>query len=162
MTLEEACAKAMKDWPPDLDKAGNVIETHCNLGVNQITTDYVGYSGFKGMLANQIFDFMITPKGREFWRRIDGYEACAYAASKKLCIAVLKLPEHGHIAVIYPRPLEFSPGWMKNVPSVANIGKWNEIKRISYAFPSEPQYYLYDPMFKVTIESAPGSITYPR
>ena len=146
MTFEEICAKAMKDWMPDLDKTGNPYKTYCNLGVDQITTDYVGYSGFKGMMANQIFDFMTTPKGRLYWRRIDGLEAFTYAMLKRLCIAVLKLPEHGHIAVIHPEPLFFSPSWMKKVPSVANIGKWNKVKPISYAFPTEPQYYLYDPI----------------
>jgi hypothetical protein len=49
---------------------------------------------------------------------------------------------HGHVAVVYPAPMQRSGSWNKTVPMLANIGKKNGLMRASQAFPLEPDYFV--------------------
>jgi len=57
-------------------------------------------------------------------------------------IVKMKRLAHGHVAVVYPAPVQRSGSWNKMVPMLANIGKTNGLMRTSQAFPVEPDYFV--------------------
>ena len=150
MILKAACDAALAD--PELaaerDIAGNIIATHCNLGAQKIA-NAMGCHDLDDKMADQQYMTMSADvTGR--WSSLSDVEAANCAQSGILVLAAMssaKLREkHGHIAVLYPAPREFSGSLMSLVPMVANIGKENKVMRVTQAFPiayGEPDYYAW-------------------
>ena len=115
--------------------------TYCNIALNRI----LGFceidklmTGTRPMLANEMCD-NFRDSGE--WQKIDGYSATSRAMQGILVIACQKGVTHGHVAAVYPSPMEFSPSWGKEVPILNNIGKENIVQRASKCFRTEPDYY---------------------
>ena len=107
--------------------------THCNQAVQRIALGY-GYTGFEsGMLANAMIAFV---GGSTDWSDVyDMREASILAQEGNLVIACMPETGHGHVAILYPSPAQFSPSCKCEVPMIANVGKTNGIVRQSQAFP---------------------------
>lgn len=109
--------------------------THCNQAVAQIAYG-MGHGGLTGLLANSIITLMGI-----HWREVDGAEAARLAAQDVLVVAGQKEQPHGHVAVVFPDPMQKSGSWGKDVPMLANVGKINGVMRASQAFKTEPTYF---------------------
>lgn len=142
--LKEACDDVIADW--SLQPTAGV--THCNEGARRVAKalgcnefDYVN------LLADDMIEIMELG-GR--WKKVDGEAATAYALRGGLAFAAMssiRLNEaHGHIAAIYPAPMQYSGSLGKDVPMVANVGKQDAEEKVSKAFPvalGEPDYYCW-------------------
>mgnify|MGYP007031184691 CR=1 FL=1 len=142
--LNILCLQLINEFPSkDFDGDGKVDETYCNFAV-QKAARYYGYKLFDNKNANSITEYLEL--GLATWHKDNGLRAAYHAMIGGLAIAAKKYPKHGHVAVIAPRPCEFSGSWGKEVPIVANVGKKNGFMKVSEAFPvkdGEPGYYLY-------------------
>ncbi len=142
--LKEACDDVIAD--PSLEPGGGV--THCNEGARRVA-QALGCNDFddESLLADDMCDIMAAG-GR--WTRVDGQQATDHALAGGLAFAAMsshRLGEaHGHIAAIYPAPLEYSGSLARLVPFVANVGKQDREEKVSAAFPvskGEPDYFTY-------------------
>jgi len=138
---KEACLFAVQD--PDLiasDINGDGHkQTKCNFGVQQIC-EAIGYYGFKGKTANQIYSLLIVDSG---WIRSRA-AVCMDKLKKGKAIAIAAYEDepHGHVAMMYPGDFGESGKWeSQDVPLVANIGKKNGVMFANYAFGQEPAYF---------------------
>lgn len=118
-------------------------KTYCNLAFMEVAAE-MGCDVFRGMMANQIIDYVSKAKD---WRRVTGEEAHEHARRGGLGVASRKGRPHGHVAAVFPgERMLFSGSLNKYVPLVANVGKKNGIMKASEAFPvkeGEPDYYIY-------------------
>lgn len=124
--------------------------THCNQAA-RIAAQAMGCHEFddESLLADdmiKIMDSNISGK----WEPVDGLDAAVFATSGGLAFAAMSSKDlgedHGHISVIYPGGLDFSPSLNKGVPLVANVGKRNGVMKVSEAFPvgkGEPEYWIW-------------------
>ncbi len=142
--LKDACDQALDD--PAFAPAGGV--THCNQAV-QLIAAIMGYSGFAGLLADQIVALMASSPD---WRAATGSEAAIYALSGGLAVAGMsskRLGEaHGHVAAVYPVGMGHSASLGHDVPTVANVGKFCGICLSTEAFPvavGEADYWIWNP-----------------
>ena len=132
---------------PDLiskvDDLGHVT-TFCNIALDRV----MGLMGIPRMVnklngqplcANDMCDYMRDSPSR--FTKVTGDESCARASQGILVIACQKEAGHGHVVPIYPRPMEYSGSWAKNVPMASNVGKTVGIMRMSQVFKTEPEYY---------------------
>lgn len=136
----DALVKDEKYQPKTVN--GRVVETYCNFAL-QAYAEQCGYSGFKGLTANEIYSK--AAQSKEFTP--DSAErAVEHAKKGGFSFAAKQYPVHGHCAAVYPGPMVYSGSWAKQVPLVANIGKSNGIMATSLAFSvkdGEPVYFLY-------------------
>jgi len=75
------------------------------------------------------------------WTAVDGDVACARASQGVLVVACQQASGKGHVAPVYPVPMQYSPSWGKSVPVLSNVGKLNDLLRASQAFRTEPEYF---------------------
>lgn len=113
--------------------------TYCNMAV-QLICKHMGYDGFEGLLANQIYEKCDT----EF-KKVDPKWAAEFAATGGVAIAAVRGSPHGHVAVVYPGPTTYSNKWKQEVPLVANVGKTNGVIGANWSFREKPSYYLIVP-----------------
>lgn len=98
----------------------------------------MGYSGFAGLLANEIFEKMV----RE-WKKVPPAWACEFANTGGLAIAAVKGHQHGHVAVVFPGATTIYSGkWKEEAPLVANVGQTCGIMGANYAFKEKPSYFI--------------------
>ena len=142
--LKDACDQAIDD--PSFAPAAGL--THCNQAVQMIAS-IMGYSGFAGLLADQMVALMASSPD---WRIATGSEAAVYALSGGLAVAGMaskRLGEaHGHVTVVYPLGMGHSGSLGRDVPMVANVGKFCGICVSTEAFPvavGEAEYWLWSP-----------------
>lgn len=145
--LKTAINTAMEDYPPDVDKDGNVTATFCNLALRDICQEF-GYVGFNNMMANEI-----VKKLRDDWAfaLVDEATAQKLALDGQLVIAGCMGEPHGHVACVYPdsRPMLASNKWGGiECPWIGNVGMGNEdhvnvIVAANYAFRQRPKYWAY-------------------
>ncbi len=125
---------------PDLQPGEGV--TYCNIAL-QRTGKFYNYPYFDGLVADEIATKAIADQFPVL-EKITGDVATDYAMKGGFCFAAHVYPDHGHVAVISPQPMAFSPSWNKRVPVVANVGFDNAFLPASQAFPvslGEPSYY---------------------
>lgn len=150
-TLLDACDEVVHDpdLQPSKDAGGRVMVTHCSEGAARVA-QALECDELDNLTADQQYDVMDDNATRR-WARVDGMTACAHACAGGLAFAAMSssmLGEaHGHIAAVYPTPMQLSGSLGKNVPMVANVGKHNEEEKESAAFPvakGEPSYFIWD------------------
>lgn len=126
------------DFQPIFSNDGTLEVTFCNVFVDYVCNG-LNYSDFKGMLANEMFDYMNTPKNK--WISFEESVAQWHANQGALVLAAHKNSNgHGHICVVLPGLLEKSSSFNKAVPKCVNVGKDVFFgKKISFAFPKEEQ-----------------------
>lgn len=110
------------------------LKTYCNFFI-QYVAKCVGYSGFDGMMANQMVEFMRRPDSG--WIQLaDSKTAQEHANNGVLVIAGRGNPSgHGHVCLIVPGILEKSGSWGDAVPKCVNVGKDVFFgKKVSFAF----------------------------
>ena len=122
-------------------------QTDCNRFVNLVCFK-MGYEGFAGLLANQIYDKL----GKErYWSVTDGENAIYYANKGLLVLAAWKNPnpeKSGHVAVVRPGNGGTSAKWGYKtplVPKVANVGPAKSCRLdrgANWAFGEEPKYFV--------------------
>jgi hypothetical protein len=133
--LLSICTEVVND-PEYAQKADG--STLCNIGLKRIAAD-LGCV-VKGM-ANEIIDSISQSSD---WRKDTGERAFEHAEKGGLAIAGIKENPHGHVVAIVPLTMQFSGSWNKYVPMCAHVGKApNGIKRVSKAFRTEPEYFLW-------------------
>jgi hypothetical protein len=117
--------------PKDVDgKPGD--ETFCNMAVNYVCSR-LGYEKFKGMVANQIVDYM--RRKPEEWEPVNMDAAQALANEGRLLLAGVQDEPHGHVAVIRPGVEEYSGKWKAKAPKTGNVGGSSAIgKSLAWAF----------------------------
>jgi hypothetical protein len=149
--LKAACDAVLADPKllPVKDAAGNIVETHCNFGAIRVA-NAVGCHELDGKMADQQYTTM-DDNASGLWLKVTGDAATAFAQLGGLafaCASSKMLGEaHGHIAAVYPAPMQFSGSLGKNVPVVANIGKTDTEEAESRAFPvakGEPSYFVWN------------------
>lgn len=86
--------------------------TYCNQAVNAYASK-LGYKGFKGLNANQMYSKMSKPGSG--WHKATAAEAIAAAKAGKLTVAGWTGKVHGHVAAVIG---EYSQG----VPAIAQAG----------------------------------------
>jgi hypothetical protein len=117
--------------------------TFCNIALDRI----LGLYGAARMtapknvplMANDMVDFMRN--NPQLWVPVNGDVACARASQGVLVVAAQQADGHGHVAAVYPAPMEYSGSWNKEVPMLNNIGKKNAVMRASMCFHAEPEYF---------------------
>ena len=139
--IRQACHEvlAKKEYLPKLDGT-----TFCNYGVHEILSK-LGFPEFcwdqskaqRPMLANDIAE-----KCENELCELDIMNAFDAAKEGRIVLAAIKMPNHGHVAILYPFPAPYYSGkWKMEVPCVANIGKDNGIIPINWAFGAMPKFY---------------------
>lgn len=133
--LKDACAYAIKRWPINGDT------TYCNVAVHHIAAA-MGYTGFRGMIANDMVDHM--SKSPDF-AKVSPVAAQALANDGKLVVSGIRGDAHGHVAVCYPGELFYSKKWRQDCPIIANVGKTNGVMSASWGFEGakEPAYFAW-------------------
>jgi hypothetical protein len=135
--LIDACCEAYDN--PAFKPNGGI--TYCNQAVHFIS-ERLGFSGFKGMMANQMATFLKKSKA---WKQIPFQEAQSRANDGQLVIAAVAQNPHGHVAVIRPGLMGMSGKWKMAVPKVVNIGAENFIgKPINWAFRDPPDVFVLE------------------
>ena len=110
------------DLAPSTD-ANGILITHCNQFIQAICAE-MGYDAMNGMLANEMFDFMLAPANG--WIAVDYDVAQQHANAGVLVILAYKNPvpgHHGHVTLVLPGICEPSQSFMGPVPKIASIGR---------------------------------------
>lgn len=148
--IRRVCAEvlAMPEYEPKPDGT-----TYCNLALHNILS-LLTYGDFcwdqakqqRPMLANDIAEKLEnTCKELSF---SEGFEA---ANQGSIVVAAMKMPQHGHVALVYPFPGLYASGkWKRwDVPCVANVGGFdssgesmNGVRPINWAFGAKPRLWL--------------------
>lgn len=118
--------------------------TFCNLAVQKVCNAFDIYD-FDGMIANEMID-ALEKNMLKGWRPCGGEKASEHALIGGLAIAGKRGGDHGHVAVVWPGSMDYSPNYGKMVPMLANVGEKNGIISMSWAFASkrgEPGYWKY-------------------
>lgn len=141
--------RGQSDLIPVRDHDGAVIKTFCNVALDRILTlcelpRMVNKLNGQPLCANDMIDTMRNSPS--IWSEISGDSACARASQGLVVVAAQSNASgHGHVAVVYPAPEEYSGSWAKNVPMLNNIGKENGVMKTSKCFRTEPKYYSIHP-----------------
>ena len=124
---------------------GNVVKTFCNIALDRTLT-LVGLPRMVNKLngwplcANDMIETMRNSPS--MWTEVSGDTACARASQGIVVVAAQSNDSgHGHVAVVYPAPEQYSGSWAKNVPMLSNVGKENKVLKASQCFRTEPKYY---------------------
>ena len=132
--IKSACDIAVKRWTPDGET------TFCNVAVNYISCA-AGFSGFKGLLANEIINLM--KKSPDF-AKVSAENAQKLANDGRLVIAGRMDEPHGHVACVYPGgEVVNSSRWHEPAATLANVGKINGIMGANWSFPMPPSYWTW-------------------
>lgn len=145
--LKASIDQAMEDYPPDVDKDGNVTRTYCNFSVRDVCKEF-GYSGFENMTANQITRKLQSDPN---FALVDPTTAQKLALDGQVVIAACLGEPNGHTAICYPdqRPMLASGKWGgEKCPWIGNVGRGNEdhknaVVAANYAFRDKPKYYAF-------------------
>ena len=140
--IRRACAKVLAQEKYEQLADGT---TFCNIALHAILTELdMGavvwdYERQRPMLANYIADKM-----ENLCKELTFNEAFTKANEGSVVIAAMKMPYHGHVALVYPFPGRYTSGkWKRaDVPCVANIGKENGIMPLNWAFGGTPRLWL--------------------
>lgn len=125
----------------DLYAVAKDNKTFCNLAVTHIC-GRMGYEKLKGMVANQIVDFL---KRSEEWQPVDMSVAQNLANQGCVVIAGKQEDPHGHVTVIRPGLEEFSGKWQMKVPRACQVGATSYIgKTLSWAFKEVPEMWVLE------------------
>lgn len=127
--------------PKDVNGDGKV-ETWCNMAVHHVCARF-GYEKFKGMVANQIVDYM--RRKPEEWELLPMASAQEMANSGRLLIAGMTAEQHGHVVVIRPGIEGFSGKWQVKAPKACNVGATSCLgKPLSFSFggPAIPEIWM--------------------
>lgn len=148
------------DLRPQVDEEGHVLRTFCNIGLDRILglcgiPRLINKVSMQPLCANDICDYMRNSFTR--WTKVTGEVACARASQGILVVACRHSDTangHGHIAAVYPAPMQNSGSWGKDVPMLNNIGRpfkpkppfteedlKNRVLKSSQCFRKEPDYY---------------------
>lgn len=124
----------------DVNGDGKADVTHCNQSVNHVC-GRLGYEKFKGMVANQIIDFM---RRSDDWKKIELEDAQSFANEGRLVIAGAMAEPHGHVVIIRPGLEELSAKWnSKKVPKASHVGANSCIgKSLAWAFKDIPELWV--------------------
>ena len=76
------------------------------------------------------------------YRKLDVIGALTATREGGIVIAGMKHEGHGHVSVLIDHNPELSGTWGKYAPFLANVGQKNGVMKASFAFRSEPVYYL--------------------
>ena len=133
--LKTICDEVVND--PSLVPQGGT--TYCNLAVQRVCKA-LGYDGFAGLMANQIFELCSQS---EDWEAVDAGAASAAANRGVLCLAAQHGDPHGHVAALYTAPMVWSQKWGKSAPTLANVGERNGVMGANWAFAAEPTYFIF-------------------
>jgi hypothetical protein len=126
----------------DVDGDGDK-ETFCNIALDRV----LGLCGIPRMvyklngqplMANAMIDFMRSSVN---WELVSGEVATARASVGTLVVAAQQADGHGHVAPVYPSPMEHSGSWGKYVPMLSNVGRQNAVLKSSMCFRTEPEYF---------------------
>jgi len=138
-------------------KADQNGTTYCNFAMDHIARK-CGYNGLsvavevRPLLANDQIDLMLSS---DEWLKVDeAIKAQSYANAGALVIAGLKLPVHGHVAVLRPGKVEHSGLWRGKAPKGMSVGSFKATfigKKLSWAFREPPKYFV----LKATINDEP-------
>lgn len=144
--FSKAVTGDISQWKPlmptkdDPNTKENERKTYCNFSVREVC-EKMGYTGFAGMMANQIVQKM---QKSEKWFAVPVDEAQGYANNGNVVIAGIIDSPHGHVAVVRPGKEKYSDKWKKAVPMVMNVGATNFIDHhIGFAFKTEPQVFVW-------------------
>lgn len=106
-------------------------KTYCNVACRQIS-EGMGYAGISDkLLANDIITLLSTA---ENWKEVSVVHAHAHALLGGLAFVAVSEKPHGHIAAVYPAPMQDSGSWGAKVPMLANVGKTNGVMKLSGVF----------------------------
>lgn len=142
--LKDICDEILRDEAFD-PEAG---KTHCNQAARRVA-QAMGCHDFddETLLADMMCDVMASGSR---WSSVSGSDATIHALGGGLAFAAMashRLGEaHGHIAAIYPVGMGYSGSFKKDVPYCANVGKRNNLEKVSAAFPvakGEPDYFTW-------------------
>lgn len=120
--------------------------TFCNFAVHEILTRLrlpafclPAPNSIVPMLANDL-----TEKLETHCRELNFEEAHRLALEGAVIVAAMKMPEHGHVAVVYPVAyMAASAKWSRSdIPIVANVGKDNGVMPLNWAFGARPRLWL--------------------
>ena len=121
--------------------------TFCNMAVHEILTALrlpafcidPDTENKRPYLANDLAEKLETS-----CRELNFEEAHRLALDGAVILAALKMPEHGHVAVVYPAQyMAFSAKWGRgDIPFVANVGKDNGVMPLNWAFGARPRLWL--------------------
>ena len=148
--LKAACDSVIADpsLQPKKNAQGQIIETHCNMGAIKVA-NAMGCHELDNQMADQQHATMIANVSK-LWTKVDGITATNYALAGGLAFASMSSTQlkeaHGHIATIYPAPMQFSGSLNKQVPMVSNVGVTDIEEKESMAFPvadGEPDYFTW-------------------
>lgn len=133
LRLLDAICEAYDAYHSPKDWDGNPgLESACNMATNYVCSR-LGYDKFKGMVANQIVDYM--KRKPEEWEEVSLDQAQGLANEGRLVVAGEQADGHGHVCVIRPGIEEFSGKWMAKAPKAGNVGMKSAIgKSLSWAF----------------------------
>jgi len=139
--IQRACARSLAN---NRFAPANGV-TWCNYATHAILAE-LGFADMvwdraKGqpLMANFMIDALSTA-----CREVTFDEAFTKANKGALIVAGLKMPGHGHVAVVYPFPARFtSSKWGRaDIPCVANIGVLNGVMPLNWAFGTLPRLWL--------------------
>lgn len=146
--LKTACDAILIDHDLEPETVNGVLVTHCNQGAIKVA-NALGCYELDGLMADDQYKVM-DANASGLWLKCIGQTAALHAQMGGLAFAAMtsaQLKEtHGHIAAIYPAPMQMSPSLGKEVPIVANVGKTNAEEKESGAFPvadGEPDYFCW-------------------
>lgn len=106
-------------------------KTFCNVASRKIA-EGMGYFGItSNMLANDLILFLASAPG---WAEGTLASAHAYALNGGLAFIALSEAPHGHIAAVYPAPMQESGTWGGPVPMLANVGRTIGVMKLSAVF----------------------------
>jgi hypothetical protein len=147
--LKAACDAVIKDPALAPRLAGGVMTTYCNVGAIRVANAR-GCRELDGLMADDQYKVMAANALGTWRKAASGAEASLWAQQGGLAFAAMtgKMlgEEHGHIAAIYPAPMQMSGSLGHPVPIVANVGKTNAQEKESLAFPvakGEPDYFIH-------------------
>ena len=139
-TIKRVCALVLSNEGYEMDNSGR---TWCNYALNDALTQ-LGLPEFcrdnkRLLLANDIVE-----KLERNCKKIAFGDAGEAANKGDILVAGMKLPLHGHVAMIYPSPTSAISGkWGRaDIPFCANVGKENGVMPLNWAFGAIPNIYV--------------------
>lgn len=117
-------------------------KSFCNTFTNHVLNS-LGYKGFDGLMANQIFAKMCVSPA---WERCSTKDAIHYSNSGLVVVASQLGEAHGHVCVCVTGEPVFSWKWGTLVPTCANVGATEKSvfcgKGVNWAFETMPSFFV--------------------